>query len=128
MMITLHFVQGDGTEVYSAGPTAWVRASDGSLQIGPDGGQIAHYRGGVWNVAGHDVPKCIIHGSNCMTHFEGGADPSTVQGPFEQVEFVDRSVYGQPAGLLLAQLNEQGTWYSCEDLRSWPNLVVEREF
>jgi hypothetical protein len=57
LMVTIHFVRADGEEVYSAGPTAWVRAADGSLEIGPDGGQIAHYGGGVWNVAGHDVPK-----------------------------------------------------------------------
>jgi hypothetical protein len=125
-MITVHFVRADGREAYSAGPTHWVRASDGWLEIGPDGWQIAHYCGGLWSIDGHDLPKCIIHGSQCMAHFDAGAAPSDVQGPFEQIAFIDGSVYGQPGCHLLAHLNEQQrTWYSYEGQQSWPNLVVE---
>jgi hypothetical protein len=126
LMVTIHFVLADGREVYSVGPVAWVVATDGSLHVGPDGGQIAHYWGGVWNVAGHDVPKCIVNGSRCSAHFEDGRAPSAVQGPFDRIEFIDRSVYGQPGRQLLAHLNEQAqVWYSYLGQQNWPKLVVD---
>ena len=60
-------------------------------------------------------------------HPAAGADDSTTHGPFDHLEFVDGAVYGQPARRLLARLEEQKhTWYSYEDKRSWPNLVVEK--
>ena len=47
-------------------------------------------------MAGHDVPKCIIHGSTCTARFEGDSpDDTTMHGPFDQVEFVDGSVKAQ---------------------------------
>jgi hypothetical protein len=63
-----------------------------------------------------------------LAHFEDGATaPSGVQGPFDQIEFIDGSVYGQPGRQLLAHLNEeQQTWYSYVDQQSWPKLVVEK--
>ena len=127
-MVTVHFLRTDGREVYKAGPFPWVRAADGSLQAGPDGEEVARYLGGVWTVAGHDVPKCIIHGSACIARFEGNSpDDSTTHGPYDQVEFVDGSVYAQPGRRLLARLDEQEhTWYSYEDKRSWSKLVVEK--
>jgi hypothetical protein len=43
------------------------------------------------------------------------------------VEFVDGSVYAQPGRRLLARFDEQDhTWYSYEDKRSWPKLVLEK--
>src|SRR5947209_1648216 len=70
-MVTVHFFRTDGREVHKAGPFPWVRAANGSLQAGPDGEVVARYLGGVWTVAGNDVPKCVIHGSTCTTRFEG---------------------------------------------------------
>ncbi len=127
-MVMVHFLRTEGREVHKAGPFSWVRAADGSLQAGPDGEEIARYQGGVWSVAGHDVPKCIIHGSTCTARFEGDSpDDSATHGPFDEVEFVDGSVYGQPGRRLLARLDEQDhTWYSYEDKRSWPKLFVEK--
>ena len=127
-MVTVHFVRTDGRQVHKAGPFPWVRAVDGSLQAGPDGEEIARYVGGVWAVAGDGAPKCVIHGSTCTARFEGdGPDDSATHGPFEKVEFVDGSVYAEPGRRLLARLDEQDhTWYSHEDKRSWPKLVVEK--
>jgi hypothetical protein len=127
-MVTLHFVRTDGKEVHQAGPFPWVRAAGGSLQAGPDGREVARDLGGLWTVAGHDVPNCIIHGSTCTARFEGERpDDATAHGPFDAVAFVDGSVYAQPGRRLLAHLDEQdGTWYSYEDKRRWPKVVVEK--
>jgi hypothetical protein len=127
-MVTVHFLRSEGREVLKAGPFPWVRAADGSLQAGPDGQEIARYLGSVWTVAGQDVPKCAIHGSVCTARFESDSpDDSTTHGPFDKVEFVDGSVYAQPGRRLLARLDEQEhAWYSYEDKRNWPRLVVEK--
>lgn len=126
-MVTVHFLRTDGKEVHRAGPFPWVRAADGSLEAGPDGEEVARHSGGIWTGAGHPVPKCIIHGSTCTARFESdNPDDSTTHGPFDTVEFVDGSVYANPGCRLLARLDEQErTWYSYEDRRSWPRLVVE---
>jgi hypothetical protein len=127
-MVTVHFLRTDGREVHKAGPFPWVRAADGSLQTGPDGEEIACYRGGIWTVDGHGVPKCIVHGSTCTARFEDGiSDDSTTHGPFYRLEFVDGSVFADPGRHLLARLDEQEqTWYSYDDRRSWPKLIVEK--
>jgi hypothetical protein len=127
-MVTAHFLGTDGREVHKAGPVPWLRAADGSLQAGPDGEEVARYGDGLWNVGGHDVPKCVIHASTCIVRFEGdGPDDSPEHGPFDAVEFVDGSVFAQPGRRLLAHLHEDSQeWYSYVDKREWPNLVVEK--
>jgi hypothetical protein len=64
----------------------------------------------------------------CITRFEAESpDDSATHDNFARVEFVDGSVYAQPGRRLLARLDEQErTWYSYEDKRSWTNLVVEK--
>jgi hypothetical protein len=128
LMITVHFLRTDGTEVHKAGPLPWLRLADGSLKAGPDGEEVARYRGGVWNVAGHDVPKCVVQASTCIVRFDGdNPDDSTENGPFDAVELVDGSVFAQPGCRLLARLDEDfQEWYSYKDKRGWPNLVVEK--
>jgi hypothetical protein len=128
-MVTVHFLRTDGKEVYKAGPVPWLRAADGSLQAGPDGEEVARYGGGIWNAAGHDVPKCVIHASTCIVRYEGNnPGDSTEHGPFNAVEFVDGSVFAQPGSRLLARLDEDFLeWYSYEDERGWSNLIVEKK-
>ena len=127
-MVTVHFLRTDGREVHKAGPFPWVRAADGSLQAGPEGEEVARYRGGVWTVAGHDVPKCVLSCPACTARFEAERpDGSATHEHFAQMEFVDGAVYAQPGRRLLARLDEQDhTWYSYEHKRSWPKLVVEK--
>jgi hypothetical protein len=116
------------TEVHKAGPFPWVRQADESLQAGPDGEEIARYRGGIWTAEDHTVPKCIIRGSTCTVRFEADrADDSAAHAPCVKVELVDGSVYAHPVRRLLARLDEQEQkWYSYEDKRSWPKIVVEK--
>jgi hypothetical protein len=50
-----------------------------------------------------------------------------MHGPYDAVEFVDGSVFAQPGPVLLAHLDEDfQEWYSYEDKRGWPNLIVEK--
>jgi hypothetical protein len=128
-MVTVHFLRSDGTEIYKAGPVPWLRAVDGSLRAWPDGKEIARYEGGIWNAEGHAVAKCVIHASTCTVRYESdNPDDSTAHGPYDTVEFVDGSVFAQPGRHLLAHLDEGfQEWYSYEDKRSWPKLVVAEE-
>ncbi len=127
-MVTVRFLRTDGTEVHRAGPFAWVRVAGGSLQAGPDGQEIARYRGGIWTLDGQSVPKYVVHGSTCSVRFEADSpDDSPLYGPFDQVELVDGAVYVQPGRRLLARLDERDqSWYSYEDKRSWRSMVVEK--
>jgi hypothetical protein len=86
---------------------------------------VARYGGGVWNVAGHDVPKCIVHASTCTVGCEGdNPEDSTTHGLLDTVEFVDESDFAQPGRRLLAHLDENfQDWYSYEDKRGWPKIV-----
>jgi hypothetical protein len=80
------------------------------------------------DLGGSCSPKCIIHGSSCTARFEDdGPASATTYGPFDRVEFVDGSVRVEPGRHLLARLDEQErTWYSYEDGRSWQRLVVQK--
>ena len=126
-MVTIHFLRTEGREVHTAGPFPWVQATGTILQAGPDGEEIARYRGGIWTVAGYTVPLCLIQGSTSTARFETDMPhDSSAYGPFDQVKFVDGSVYAEPGPRLLARLDEQkGAWYSYTDQQSWPKLVVE---
>lgn len=127
-MVTVRFLRTEGREVYKAGPFPWVRLAGGSLDGGPDGRAIARYRGGIWSVDSHTVPKYIIHGSACTVRFEAdSSDDLATHGPFDKVELVDGSAYVEPDHHLLARLDEQGQeWYSYDDKRRWPKLVIEK--
>jgi hypothetical protein len=127
-MVMVRFLRTEGREVHRAGPFPWVRLGGGSLEVGPDGKVIARYRGGIWAVDGHSVPKYIIHGSTCTVRFEADSpNDSATHGPFDKVELVDGSAYVEPGRRLLARLDEHDQqWYSYEDKRRWPKMVVEK--
>jgi hypothetical protein len=132
-MVVVHFLRSDGQTVHTAGPFPWIQAFDGSLQAGPDGNEIALYLGEIWAVAdhdalaGHEVPRCVVHGSECLLRCEGdNSSDSTTHGPFDRVEFIDGSVYGQPGRRLLALFDERKhSWYTYDDQRLWMRLVIE---
>jgi hypothetical protein len=126
-MVTAHFIRFDGREVHKVWPVPSLRAADGTLRAGPKGEEAARYGGGVWNVSGDHVPRCVIHASTCIVRYEGDSPiDATAHGPFDTVDFVDGSAFAHPGRRLLARLDEDcHEWYSYEDKRGWPNLVVE---
>jgi len=112
---------------HKVGPVPWVELSAGSLRVGPDNHTAAHYHGGVWIVDGVDrVTRFRINGSRCVIRFGGDSTNGAVHGPFHKVEVVGGAMYTQPDRHLLARLDEGNRlWFTYEDQRYWPVLVIE---
>jgi hypothetical protein len=114
-------------DTHQVGPAPWVRLSAASLFIGPDNRPAAHYHGGVWTVeGGASTTRFHIDGGRCVVHFGGDDTPWAIHGPFDKVEVVDGALYTYPDRHLLARLDEGNRlWFTYEDRRYWPVLVIE---
>jgi hypothetical protein len=127
-MVRVQFLRTGDRPLRTDGPFPWVRLHATALQAGPDGREIARYHGGVWASGDVAAPKFLLHGSACSLRFEGeSAGDSATFGRFDQVEVVDGAVYATPRRRLLSRLDEgRGPWYTYQDKRFWPSLVVEK--
>jgi len=127
-MVKVQFLRTGDKLLRTIGPFPWVRLDGKSLQAGPNGEEIAHYHGGVWYAAELSAPKYVVHGSACTVRFQSeGTEEFTIPGPLDKVEVVDGAVYTQPGQRLIARLDEERkAWYTYEDKRFWPSLVMER--
>ena len=125
-MMTLLFYRSGDKPVHSAGPVPYIRIVGGSLRVGPEGSQLAHYRGGFWRVSGREAPKFIVTGSGALRLEAERPDEPVALGEFAQLEFVDGAVYSRPGSALLAQLDESAAaWYLYADSSLHSSLILE---
>jgi hypothetical protein len=124
-MVHIEF-ERTGHNHHKVGPVPWVKLNAGSLRVGPDNHTAARYHDGVWCVEGNDnVTRFDINGSRCLIRFGGDGTNAAIHGPFDKVEVVDGAVYTQPDRQLLARLDEGNRlWFTYEDQRYWPVLVI----
>jgi hypothetical protein len=125
-VVSVQFFRTGNQPIRTFGPFPWLRLDATALHAGPDGEEVARYHGGVWSSGEMSAPKYIIHGSTGTLRFEDNkAGDSAKLGPFDQVEVVDGAVYSRPDRQLIARLDEENAaWYTYEDKRFWPSLVI----
>jgi hypothetical protein len=124
-MVCVEFERSGYNE--KVGPVPWVELNAGGLRVGPDNRTAASYHGGVWDVGANEhVVRFHIHGSRCMVRCGFDRTKNPIYGPFDKVEVVDGAVYTEPDSQLLARLDEGNQlWFTYEDRRYWPALVIE---
>ena len=124
-MITLKFVRSDDIEIHRAGPYPWVRVANGVLQAGPDGADVAQYRGGIWSVEGGSTTRCIVQSEYGDVQLLASEEAlSRHVATSQAIEFIDGSIYAHPQRRLVATLREsEHRWLAVG--KTWSAVVVE---
>jgi hypothetical protein len=94
-----------------------------SLQRGPDGQEIASFRGGLWYTAQGEF-GLVRFDSPVLITFRGDG-PAASFGPLEKVMIVGGMLrYGEGANAFLARLDDQaGAWELLSDQKRYATVV-----